>query len=759
MKSHYNSSLKNDNWVNINFSAHAFDATLLHQNKQTMKTSVQTFLKKSKVIFTLCAVLFSAAAFSQATISGKVTDQKNNPLMGVNIYIDGTYDGATTTETGDFSFETTTTGNQVMVVSYLAFDTQNIPVVIENYQPQTIKLKASVNTLDAVYISAGTFEAGDKARVSVLKPLDIVTTAGSSGDIVGALQTLPGTQTVGESGRLFVRGGESDETQTFVDGLRVAQPYGASANNLPTRGRFSPFLFSGISFSTGGYSVEYGDALSSVLLLNTIEEPEQEQTDISLMTVGLGLGNTQKWNKSSLSVNAAYIDLSPYQAAIPQNVKWNRPFQSLSGETVYRYKFNSGMLKMYAAFDGSRFDLNQESINAPFVSRVDLKNNNFYYNASYKGKFGSNWQVISGLSYGLGDTKTLVDADRISSTEHSSHLKLKLKKSFSDRVKLSFGGDYFITKYDEDFNTEFRNGYDANIGAVYTEADIFFSKEFAAKAGVRVSNNSLLHKTAVSPRASIAYKVSNNSQFSFAYGIFEQAPKQDYLKYNDNFENEKASHYILNYQYTGDKRTLRAELYYKEYDDLVKYDTDMAMYNSHFTNDGFGYAKGLDVFWRDGKSVKFLEYWLSYSYIDSKRDYRNYVSEATPGFIAKQNISLVGKYFILDWKSQVGISHSFNTGRPYNDPNQTQFMNRKTKTYNNLSLNWAYLLTQQKILYFSISNVMGTKNIYNYEYSNTPDAGGVYSRRAITPSADRFFFVGFFWTISQDKKKNQLDNL
>ncbi|MGH2666971.1 TonB-dependent receptor [Flavobacterium sp.] len=724
-----------------------------------MRTSIHTFLEKSKAIFTMCLILFSAAVFSQTTISGKVTDHKNNPLAGVNIYIDGTYDGATTTEGGDFSFETTTTGNQTIVVSYLAFETLNMPVVIENYQAQTIKLKASVNTLDAVYISAGTFEAGEKARVSVLKPLDIVTTAGSAGDIVGALQTLPGTQTVGESGRLFVRGGESDETQTFVDGIRVAQPYGASANNLPTRGRFSPFLFSGISFSTGGYSAEYGDALSSVLLLNTIEEPEQEQTDISLMTVGLGLGNTQKWNKSSLSVNAAYIDLAPYQAAIPQNVKWNRAFQSLSGETVYRYKFDSGMLKIYAAYDGSRFDLNQESINVPFVSRVDLNNNNFYLNTSYKGKFGSNWQIITGLSYGLGDTKTLVDADRINSTEHASHMKLKLKKSFSDRVKLSFGGDYFITKYDENFNTDFRNGYDSNIGAVYTEADIFFSKEFAAKAGVRVSNNSLLHETAISPRASVAYKVSNNSQFSFAYGMFEQAPKQDYLKYHSDFENEKASHYILNYQYTGDKKTLRAELYYKDYNDLVKYDTDMAMYNSNFTNGGFGYAKGLDLFWRDGKSIKFLEYWLSYSYIDSKRDYRNYTAEVTPGFIAKQNVSLVGKYFILDWKSQVGISHSFNTGRPYNDPNQTQFMSKRTKTYNNLSLNWAYLLTQQKILYFSISNVMGTKNIYSYEYSNSPDAGGVYNRRAITPSADRFFFVGFFWTISQDKKKNQLDNL
>ena len=131
-----------------------------------------------------------------------------------------------------------------------------------------------------------------------MKPLDIVTIAGSAGNIIAALQTLPGTQNVGEDGRLFVRGGEANETQTFVDGIRVAQPYCSSTNNLPTRGRFSPFLFSGISFSTGGYSAEYGEALSSVLLLNTQDEPDQNKTEIALMTVGLAVGNTQKWKKA-----------------------------------------------------------------------------------------------------------------------------------------------------------------------------------------------------------------------------------------------------------------------------------------------------------------------------------------------------------------------------------------------------------------------------------------------------------------------------
>ena len=712
---------------------------------------------KTFCTFTLLLIAFISNA--QQTISGTVVDEKNKPIVGANVFIDGTYDGTSTDEKGNFNFKTTASGNQLLVVSFLSFETIKVAIVVEKFLNQTFRLKESVNTLDVVVITAGTFSAGEKSRVSVLKPLDIVTTAGSAGNIIAALQTLPGTQNVGEDGRLYVRGGEADETQTFVDGIRVAQPYGATTNELPTRGRFSPFLFSGISFSTGGYSAEYGEALSSVLLLNTQDEPDQNKTDISLMTVGLGLSNTQKWKKSSLSVNTAYIDLAPYEAAIPQNVDWNKPYQSLSGETVYRYNFANGIFKAYAAFDVSRFDLNQEDINQPEKVRVNFRNNNFYFNSSYKGNFGGNWQIFAGLSYGYGQNKIGIDANDVNNTEHASHLKLKFTKKLSERVKLNFGADYFITKFDEDYNTTFKSGYDSNIAAVYTEADIFFSKKFAAKIGVRASTNDYIDQNSISPRASLAYKVSKNSQFAFAYGNFEQSPRQDYLKYSSDFKTEKAAHYILNYQYTKANRTLRTEVYLKQYNDLVKYDTDGPKPNSVFSNNGEGFAKGLDVFWRDGSSIKYLEYWVSYSYIDTKRDYKNYTAEVTPSFVATQSLSLVTKYWISDWKSQIGFTQQFSSGRPYNNPNEMAFMNGKTKSYSSLSFNWAYLLSQQKILYFSVSNILGTQNIFGYNYANTANESGVYDRKAVTPTADRFFFVGFFWTISDNKKDNQLKNL
>jgi uncharacterized protein with FMN-binding domain len=71
-----------------------------------------------KSIITAVILFITTAAFAQNTISGKVVD-KRKIYCWTNIYIDGTYDGATTNENGQFSFSTTATGNQVLIAFFL----------------------------------------------------------------------------------------------------------------------------------------------------------------------------------------------------------------------------------------------------------------------------------------------------------------------------------------------------------------------------------------------------------------------------------------------------------------------------------------------------------------------------------------------------------------------------------------------------------------------------------------------------------------
>ena len=76
-----------------------------------MKISVLTFL----------LVIFPSLFFAQTIISGTVTDNKGIPIIGVNGYLEGAYDGSTSDENGKFTFETSETGSQTLTVSYVSF--------------------------------------------------------------------------------------------------------------------------------------------------------------------------------------------------------------------------------------------------------------------------------------------------------------------------------------------------------------------------------------------------------------------------------------------------------------------------------------------------------------------------------------------------------------------------------------------------------------------------------------------------------------
>ncbi|MGB6150456.1 MAG: carboxypeptidase-like regulatory domain-containing protein, partial [Pricia sp.] len=664
-----------------------------------------------------------------------MSDTSGIPIAGANVYLEGPYDGTSTDERGAFRFETSETGTQNLVISILGYETHYEMGDVAYFKERTITMVEAINALTGVTLTAGTFEAGDNSKVSVLKPLDIVTTAGAVGDFAAALQTLPGTSTVSEDGRLFVRGGEAGETQVFIDGLRVFQPFNATANNIPTRGRFSPFLFKGITFSTGGYSAEYGQALSSVLLLSTTEVPDQEKTDISMMSVGGGIGHTEIWGNQSVSVNAQYINLAPYEALLPSNqgVRWKSPYESISGEAVFRSKGEKSMFKLYTAFNHADLDIEQEDINFEDFTRFRLTNQNLYVNTSYKHFFDKEWTLDTGASLSRDANDIGVREDAINNRETASHLKLKLKKNFSSRFNLSLGSEYFITDYEERFEASdgpaFDSGYDDRLWAGFVESDIFFSNRLAFKLGARGEYSDLIQGFTLSPRLSLAYKSSEKGQFSLAYGDFYQNPRAESQQYASGLDFEKTSHYILNYQFLSDGKTFRAEAYYKDYDGLVKYDTEMPRFDSEFSNSGNGYASGLDIFWRDNKSIENLDYWASYSYLDTERDYRNFRERARPNFAPKHNLSVVTKYWVDKWRSQVGFSFTYASGRPYDNPNTPEFLAERTKAFNSLSLNWAYLIDQQKILYFSVNNVLGSDNVNNYQYANTPNADGVFGRR------------------------------
>lgn len=719
-----------------------------------------------KLINLFLMLVLSAQAFAQTQIKGIVQDGQGQTIPGANVYLKDTFDGAVSLEDGTFSFETYEEGDQVLVVSFIGFKTLERTIQVSGKAISLeLLLEEEINKVDGVTITAGSYEAGEVKKNTVLKPLDIATTASAVGDIMGAINTLPGTATVGESGRLFVRGGEGYETKVFIDGLEVRNAFGASAPNVPTRGRFSPFLFKGTSFSTGGYSAEYGQALSSALILNSNDMPIESQADISLMSVGGDVAYTQKWDKTSISGKVQYTDLRPYQSVVKQFFNWDEAPNGHVSELVFRQQVReNGMLKLYVNSDNAGFIIRQPNINKQNEpDTVGINNNYLYINASYKDILNSRWTVKGGISSTRNKNNLDFNQENIDDLEQAVHSKVTFQWDASEKLAVNMGSEWFNREFGRDILSQDSGpasfSFKDNSFGNFVEADYYASNKFVVRTGLRHEYTSITDQHFVSPRVAMSYKLKNEGQFSLAYGQFVQAPQNEYSIVRPGLKPEKATHYILNYQLIKNDRIFRIETYYKDYNDLVKFRTANDYTPGNYNNAGYGSAKGLDVFWRDNKSIKNTDYWVSYSYVDSEREYQNFDEMITPSFLSAHNFSFVLKHMIDPIRTQVGASYNCASSRPYHDPNKPGFQNSGTPAFHDFSINAAVLIKQNIILYCSSSNLFGRDNIFGYQFADQTNGEGVYESRPIGQGAKRFVFVGLFITLTKNKQANQLDNL
>jgi vitamin B12 transporter len=745
------------------------------------------------------SVLLGFAVVAQTQFSGTVKDGKGKPLSGASIAIKNSYDGATTDSLGRFHFSSTEKGNVSLLVSSIGYKPYEEEIVLSGtVVTRNIILKEEPNELTAVTISAGTFEASDTKRGTVLTSLDVLTTASANADITGALKTLPGTQQVGESEGLFVRGGTAQETKVFIDGTLVNNFFFSSVPDIAQRGRFSPFIFKGTVFSSGGYSALYGQGLSGALILESVDLPERSSANVGISTVALNGGYQQlaKNKRSSWGVTYNYINLAAYYAVFPQRPDHFRIPEFHNGDFNFRIKTSkTGMLKFYSYFNYNRLGLSRADIDSvDLKDAFSLNNFNVYSNLSWKEKLGRKWRINFGSSYTYNKDKIgneLQDQNNTAlnlkhepfdtksfeliSNGSVATAKVVLERRLVGLSAFRFGGEYIYSKERNDYSNQHINNAKATLQdhykAAFAEADIYLTNDLAAKFGGRFEHSSLLNSANIAPRISLAYKIGLKGQASFAYGMFYQKPdKEFYLNgyTSSDLQYQRATHYILNYQKISRDYTLRAEVFYKKYNDLIKtYITDAGILPDSAGNGGFGYAKGFELFWRDRRTIKNFDYWISYSYLDTKRDYLNYPFEMQPTFAAKHTASLVVKKFVTAWKTQFNGSYTFATGRPYYylrpDLAQNKFNiadQGKTIPYHNLSFSVNYLPSIGKknakkftVFIFSVTNVLGSDQVFGYNFSYTGAR-----KEAIIPPSRRFYFLGCFMSFGVDRSEDVINN-
>ena len=675
---------------------------------------------KHRIIHLIILLTVVGNLTAQTIVSGIVTDGKER-LTGANVFIMGTVDGCLTDSLGQFSFTTSKTGEVTLKVIYIGYEDYSFTAEVGQLHHLSIKMNERVTAINEVVVTASTFSFGKSENFKTMDALDVVLAGNSCGDIVAALQTLPGTQKVGENGKLYVRGGESDECQTFVNGMHVLVPYSTNTQNSAVRGRFSPFLFKGINFSLGGYGGEYGQALSAVLPMETADMATSDKYGVSASLVDWNVGGTKAFKSSSLSFNAALTSMGLYNRLFTERFDFTRPYRKFSGEAQYKKELgNSSVLKSYVGYDLTSVGQQIEMRN------LLLKEHNIYANMTYKTALGSGYTFFSGFAN--SSVFTDIDGARVSGDHYHNvrnevHLKTEIRKVYSGALKMSAGMEDYIRNSKMDYEP-YQYHLDYNIFATHIDAQWRVVPKLFLNMSARAEMMS--KEWLFMPRATLSYVPSKRLQFSMVAGRYSQTPEDDYLAQSRKTLGQSTSeHVILSAQYQTSATLLRVEPYWKKYRRLP------LLENGTYLPHGFGTSRGVDVYLENNSLAKNLITTLAYSFNDSERLYLDYSKLSMPSYVTRHNLRLTAKYAI--GKTIIGLSESYASRR--------HFPNGKTPNYNSVDVNLTYLASPKVIIYASMNNILGRTNIFGYDTMGHP----------VTATRDRFLYIGIFVSLKNNK--------
>jgi hypothetical protein len=724
-------------------------------------------MKKNIQYSFLFLFLFSfPALFSQNfIIKGRVIYDRK-PVSDCNVYIEKTLTGTLTDDKGNFEIVVRNAKAKIkLIFTIIGYKDYQLEDTVENFASKEIVVNLyQITSLNEVVIfSDKKVKAG---YISGLSSLDLITTPSALGDAMTAISTsLPGNQIDPNDGRFFVRGGDHYETKVFINDLNVHTPFTTNGPSLPNRGRFSPFLFDGIAFSAGGFESEYGRALSSVLLMDTKKFPAKDELEISVKSVGLDASITHIITpKASVFATLDYTNLGPYRAVFPSVYKWNEDYNTLAGEFGTILSLKKGTFKSYNKYDQTRLDYERYDLGFGRTINTRIYEKNYYTNSSLQLDLNPHLHLFSGMVYSYNQR----DIYGIFSHKDNSfvidkllHLKSKLDFRLEDiPLKLKFGLEYFDNGYNVDYKDDFTgNQYKKKsiltTSSTFVDVEYKISPKLIFKSGIRSDYTKRLNELVYSPRIRFTYEAVSNFTISPYYGLYNQTPQNGHLIFDEFsvLNSERATQKGINLYWNKDKRLFFIDAYKKKYDNLVKYDFEGSTgAPRNFNNDGSGYANGVDVFFWDRKSIKNLEYRISYTYIDAKRNYQDYKDLSLPGFYSKHNSSVVTKYWVENIRSLISLSYIFSSGNPYTNPNKPGFNNSFIKPYNSLNISYSFLMTSNLFLYASASNVLGFSNVASYDYASKPDENGIYAEQKILPASSQFFFVGMFYKFGNKKE-------
>ena len=182
-----------------------------------------------KMYFTIVALLFTAIAFSQGTVTGTIVDGDSGEMLpGANVVVKGTTNGTTTDFDGKYSLNVSQSSG-TLVISYIGYKTREIAYTVSGGKSDLgrTNLEADASALDEVIVTTYSLAIDRKTPVAVstIKAAEIQTKLGSQ-EFPEILKSTPGVFVTRGGGGfgdadLRMRGFNSENVAVMINGIPV----------------------------------------------------------------------------------------------------------------------------------------------------------------------------------------------------------------------------------------------------------------------------------------------------------------------------------------------------------------------------------------------------------------------------------------------------------------------------------------------------------------------------------------------------------
>lgn len=245
------------------------------------------------LVLTVCMALPVQAR--RVYVHGRVYDEGGDPVELATVNEEHTLHSAMTNLKGEYSFTVNSRSDTLdLVFRMIGHETRRRTLI---GPADTVRLDVMLPTvnyaLDNVDINATRRQTNGMQNISA-EGIRFTADA-NGGSVESIIATQAGVSTHNElSSQYNVRGGNFDENSVYVNGTEILRPLLVRAGQQEGLSFINPDMVEGISFSTGGFSVAYGDKMSSVLDI-TYRRPQRLEYVLQASLLGasayVGAGN------------------------------------------------------------------------------------------------------------------------------------------------------------------------------------------------------------------------------------------------------------------------------------------------------------------------------------------------------------------------------------------------------------------------------------------------------------------------------------